>query len=145
MKTCWSFEIIVMLNFRMSVVLSHYRHSKLIFRLLPKMAKAVTSIKEFVDLIGSNINAARRIKGITMQQLGDDIGMDRAAISKIENGKNITMETLVKIAAALEIQPSELMQGTLVVSDYDLEAYIVERKSFKNKNRRLSSNSDSKS
>ncbi len=109
------------------------------------MAKAVTSIKEFVDLIGSNINAARRIKGITMQQLGDDIGMDRAAISKIENGKNITMETLVKIAAALEIQPSELMQGTLVVSDYDLEAYIVERKSFKNKNRRLSSNSDSKS
>jgi transcriptional regulator with XRE-family HTH domain len=109
------------------------------------MAKAVTSIKEFVDLIGRNINAARRIKGITMQQLGEDIGMDRAAISKIENGKNITMETLVKIAAALEIQPSELLQGTLVVSDYDLEAYIVERKSVKNKNRRIASNSASKS
>ena len=92
------------------------------------MAKAGKSIQEFVDWVGRNINAARRMKGLTMQQLGEDIGMDRAAISKIESGKNVTLETLVKIAAALEVQPAELLQGTIIVSDYELEAYIVQKK-----------------
>jgi transcriptional regulator with XRE-family HTH domain len=63
-----------------------------------------------------------------MQQLGEDIGMDRAAISKIEAGKNITLETLAKISAALEVQPVSLVDGLLVVSDYELEAYVVKRK-----------------
>lgn len=97
------------------------------------MAKAVYSIREFVELVGKNINAARRMKGFTMQQLGEDIGMDRAAISKIESGKNVTLETLIKIAAALEVQPSDLLQGTIIVSDYDLEAYIVQKKSERKK------------
>ncbi len=97
------------------------------------MAKAVKSIQEFVDLVGRNINAARRMKGFTMQQLGEDIGMDRAAISKIESGKNVTLETLVKIAAALEVQPAELLQGTIIVSDYELEAYIVQKKTGRKK------------
>lgn len=97
------------------------------------MAKAVNSIREFVELVGKNINAARRMKGFTMQQLGEDVGMDRAAISKIESGKNVTLETLIKIAAALEVQPSELLQGTIIVSDYDLEAYIVQKKSDRKK------------
>jgi transcriptional regulator with XRE-family HTH domain len=97
------------------------------------MAKAVNSIREFVELVGKNINAARRMKGFTMQQLGEDIGMDRAAISKIESGKNVTLETLIKIAAALEVQPSDLLQGTIIVSDYDLEAYIVQKKSERKK------------
>jgi transcriptional regulator with XRE-family HTH domain len=97
------------------------------------MSKAVQSIQEFVRLVGGNINTARRMKGVTMQQLGEDVGLDRAAISKIEAGKNITIETLAKIAAALEVQPFELLQGTLVVSDYELEAYVAQRKAEKKK------------
>ena len=97
------------------------------------MSKAVQSIQEFVRLVGGNINTTRRMKGVTMQQLGEDVGLDRAAISKIEAGKNITIETLAKIAAALEVQPFELLQGTLIVSDYELEAYVAQRKAEKKK------------
>jgi hypothetical protein len=35
---------------------------------------------------------------------------------------------LAKISAALEVQPVSLVDGVLVVSDYELEAYVVKRK-----------------
>ena len=92
------------------------------------MSKAANSFPDYYKIVGENIKLARINKGITMQQLGEDIGMDRAAISKIEAGKNITLETLAKISAALEVQPVSLVDGLLVVSDYELEAYVVKRK-----------------
>lgn len=100
------------------------------------MSKAANSYSEYYKLVGENIKNARRKKAITMQQLGEDIGMDRAAVSKIEAGKNVTLETLVKISTALEVQPAELMEGFLLVNDYELEAYVVERKHQRRKKKR---------
>ena len=61
--------------------------------------------------IGQKIKKARIERGMTQQELGDIVGVQKSAIAKYENGRvvNIKRSTLQKIAKALEIRPSELM------------------------------------
>lgn len=61
--------------------------------------------------IGQKIKKARLERGLTQQELGDLVGVQKSAIAKYENGRvvNIKRSTLQKIASALEIRPSELM------------------------------------
>ena len=63
--------------------------------------------------IGQKIKKARLERGLTQQELGDLVGVQKSAIAKYENGRvvNIKRSTLQKIASALEIRPSELMFG----------------------------------
>ena len=61
--------------------------------------------------IGQKIKKARLERGMTQQELGDIVGVQKSAIAKYENGRvvNIKRSTLQKIAKALEMRPSELM------------------------------------
>ena len=61
--------------------------------------------------IGQKIKKARLERGLTQQELGNIVGVQKSAIAKYENGRvvNIKRSTLQKIAKALEIRPSELM------------------------------------
>lgn len=61
--------------------------------------------------IGQKIKKARLKRGLTQQELGAIVGVQKSAIAKYENGRvvNIKRSTLQKIASALEIRPSELM------------------------------------
>lgn len=59
---------------------------------------------------GTKIKEIRKRKGLTQKQLGDLCGIADANIRKYENGKqNPKMETLQKIADALEVPASELI------------------------------------
>ncbi len=60
-------------------------------------------IKDCFIVIGYNIAQLRKRKKITQEELGFDVGLDKSAISHIEKGKPITVTTLLKIAAALEV------------------------------------------
>ena len=51
--------------------------------------------------IHDKLKKARKDKGLTLQQLGDIVGHSHVYISKIENGKNISLEVLYKIASGL--------------------------------------------
>ena len=71
-----------------------------------------TSRKGGVNLeLGQKIKKARLERGLTQQELGKIVGVQKSAIAKYENGRvvNIKRSTLQKIASALEIRPSELM------------------------------------
>lgn len=71
-----------------------------------------TSYKGGVKLeIGQKIRKARLERGLTQQELGKIVGVQKSAIAKYENGRvvNIKRSTLQKIASALEIRPSELI------------------------------------
>ena len=47
---------------------------------------------------------------MTQQELADASGLERTYISLIENGRqNLTIEAALKIANALDIQPSDLL------------------------------------
>lgn len=61
--------------------------------------------------LGQKIKKARLERGLTQQELGDIVGVQKSAIAKYENGRvvNIKRSTLQKIASALEIRPSELI------------------------------------
>ena len=61
--------------------------------------------------IGMKIRAARHAKGLSLQELGDILGVQKSAVAKYENGriKNIKRSTLQKIATVLDIRPSELI------------------------------------
>lgn len=61
--------------------------------------------------IGQKIKKARLERGLTQQELGALVGVQKSAIAKYENGRvvNIKRSTLQKIAKALNIRPSELI------------------------------------
>jgi transcriptional regulator with XRE-family HTH domain len=64
----------------------------------------------FMD-IGSKIKAARMAKGMTQEELGKHLGVQKSAIAKYESGRvvNIKRSTLKKISDILDIRPSELI------------------------------------
>lgn len=61
--------------------------------------------------IGEKIKTARLAKGMTQQELGELLGVQKSAIAKYESGRvvNIKRSTLKKISDILEIRPSELI------------------------------------
>lgn len=61
--------------------------------------------------IGKKIKNARISKGLTQEQLGNLVGVQKSAIAKYESGRvvNIKRSTLQKIAKVLDIRPSELI------------------------------------
>lgn len=61
--------------------------------------------------IGEKIKAARIAKGMTQEELGKILGVQKSAIAKYENGRvvNIKRTTLKKISDVLDIRPAELI------------------------------------
>ena len=56
-----------------------------------------------VELLAEEIKSLRLENDLTQDQLGELIGVQRAQISKLENGKsNITIGTLLKVFDALK-------------------------------------------
>lgn len=71
--------------------------------------KGSESRKEFDDdiqrfLIGEAIKKARISKNLTQDQLGEMVGVQKAQISKIESGKNITFATIAKVFQAMGLK-----------------------------------------
>ncbi len=55
-----------------------------------------------IDLLGNAIKQARKERNLTQEQLGELVGVQKAQISKIENGiKNARFETIIKVFDAL--------------------------------------------
>jgi transcriptional regulator with XRE-family HTH domain len=61
--------------------------------------------------IGAKIKAARQAKGMTQEELGGILGVQKSAIAKYESGRvvNIKRSTLKKISDVLDIPPFELI------------------------------------
>ena len=62
--------------------------------------------------IGEAIKQARLAKNLTQEELGERIGVKKAQISRLENGKSITINSLMKLFNAMEI-PLTLDMGNL--------------------------------
>lgn len=61
--------------------------------------------------IGQKIKQARIAKGLTQEELGNLVGLQKSAIAKYENGRvvNIKRSTLQKLANALNLRGSDLI------------------------------------
>lgn len=61
--------------------------------------------------VGKTIQELRQKKGLTQEQLSGLAALDRTHYSKIERGlRSPTLETVFKIAFALDMKPHELIQ-----------------------------------
>lgn len=61
--------------------------------------------------IGTKIKNARIAKGMTQEELGEILGVQKSAVAKYENGRviNIKRSTLQKISDVLGIPPADLV------------------------------------
>ena len=77
--------------------------------------------------IGEKIKAARLAKGMTQEELGMILGVQKSAIAKYESGRvvNIKRSTLKKISDVLNIRPSELIFEASPIEAADLHAKIL--------------------
>lgn len=62
--------------------------------------------------IGERVRAARQATGISMEDLSALAGLSTTSVGKIERGaQSPTAETLVRLAAALEVDPGSFISG----------------------------------
>lgn len=61
--------------------------------------------------IGERIKKIRTDKGLTLQELGEKVGLSHASLSKYESGdvSNIPITRIYDISRALQVEPSSLM------------------------------------
>ncbi len=65
--------------------------------------------------VGEKIKSIRKLKKISQQELGNMLGVSQAMIAQYENGKRIPkIETLIKIAEALECEVSDIDENITV-------------------------------
>lgn len=77
--------------------------------------------------IGRNIYHARKLSGMTLEELSKHIGISRQTLSRYENGiiGNIPSDRIEKIAIALNVSPAQLM-GWEEMSDSPEEEYYTD-------------------
>ena len=76
------------------------------------MAKKNKTFEEQLQFVGENIKKIRLDKKMTQAELAIKSDLDKQSIFRIEKGKlNMTVNTLFKIADALEVTTEKLMFG----------------------------------
>lgn len=68
----------------------------------PKRDKLEADLQAF--LVGDAVKRARESKHLTQEELGRLIGVRRTQISRIENGKDLTLSILIKVFKAMGIR-----------------------------------------
>ena len=77
--------------------------------------------------IGQKIKEARLAKGLTQEELGKIVGLQKSAIAKYENGRvvNIKRSTLQKLANALDLRGSDLIIESNAKEAAELSAKVL--------------------
>lgn len=78
--------------------------------------------------IGKNIKRIRKEKKLSMDTLAKKLGLsNRSSIAHIENGsRSLRLDTIEKIANALEVSPFEIMGATYFDNVMDIEKIKIE-------------------
>ena len=65
---------------------------------------------DVVQIFGENVRRHRKLRGMTLEQLAHEVGMERGYISDLERGqRNPTVQALGRLANALGIEPHLLL------------------------------------
>ena len=71
--------------------------------------------RELVMALANIIKQRRSELGLSLQQVGDRAGISKTQVWELEDGrsKNPTLETIVSIAAALQVSAPELVRRAI--------------------------------
>jgi len=68
--------------------------------------------QEFTDRFRENLRRHRRIASLSQEELGFLASVHRTEVGLLEHGRRVPrIDTLVKLAASLEITPNDLLDG----------------------------------
>jgi len=70
--------------------------------------------------LGLAIRELREARGITGERLAQEAEVDLAHLNRAENhGRNLTLATFIRVAGALEVSASELMEKAEEIAERD--------------------------
>ena len=79
-------------------------------------------------MIGQRLRAVRQAFGVSLEDLGDLAGVNWTTIGKIERGvSSPTVETLIRLTSALEVDPGAIISGVSVADYGDRESRVTVR------------------
>ena len=79
-------------------------------------------MSEEAKQIGKNIRTVRKARALSQEELGWRITVSGQYISKIENGKGVSTSMLMRVANALQVAPSVLLENaTDAEPEFDME------------------------
>lgn len=68
--------------------------------------------KSELQQFGDRVRTLRKARGLSQEQLAERTGLHRTYIGGIERGeRNVSLINIVRLANALEVSPSDLLQG----------------------------------
>lgn len=73
--------------------------------------------------IGTRIKTLRKSIGLTQEELGELLGVKKAAVQKYENGViiNLKVDTIQKLGAIFKVSPAYIMGWDKFDEEYDTE------------------------
>lgn len=79
----------------------------------PERDKFEADLKEEIQAyhIGEAIKQARKANNLTQEQLGERIGVQKAQISRLERGKNVTITSMMRVFRAMNITATLEVSG----------------------------------
>ena len=113
---CQQSKLLPYVGYRLSARGCKFQNSLWNFALMPKSLSPQTTVvpssTEMRDAFGRSVKALRLKAGMTQGDLGEKCGIGREAISRIENGQfNLTLETMSRVATALDGNVPEMLQS----------------------------------
>ncbi len=68
--------------------------------------------KSELQQFGDRVRTLRKVRGLSQEQLAELTGLHRTYIGGIERGeRNVSLINIVRLAKALDVSPSDLLQG----------------------------------
>jgi transcriptional regulator with XRE-family HTH domain len=87
------------------------------------MTKRNTSSGALVTALGQAIQGRRKELGLSQEDLAGKAGLHRTYVSEIERrSRNLSVKILVRLAMALDLSPSQLMQDAEEIATTQLAA-----------------------
>jgi transcriptional regulator with XRE-family HTH domain len=69
-------------------------------------------VEGFYEQFGSRVRKARRHIGMSQEELGYLVGLNRSSISNVELGRQrVALHMLMQFATALAVEPADLLPG----------------------------------
>lgn len=73
--------------------------------------------EELRERIALHLIVRRKAKRMSQEEFANDSGLDRSFVGHVEQGRrNLTLDNLIRLANALEIEPYELLQPISITS-----------------------------
>ena len=80
---------------------------------------------KLLEAIGRQVHDLRKARGMTQEELGAACGLPTSYIGSIERAKkNLTINTLERVADALDVAASELVAGRELHEQREVEALL---------------------